>query len=628
MKKIKYFLSFIRVKTIVSLILILTAGGMIITISNLNLYRQLRTNVYQNYSATLTNTLNQYGNAADTIDTYYVSYLQNTSAIYDLKQNRNDTAYSVAKTRVRMDMENTIQLYPFSDLFYCYIENQDDFFTTASKLRYPETQQIISYILGEEYRASADNNLWNICFIEQTSYLLRSYHNGKVEIGLCIALTNLFPTPDLFEDDFLSTLYFVDEDSHVLASARYGDSDVSADNRIITQQADKNTLIQIPLGISDIQLCAVINQSNILLKNVKTTSANNLLIIIAVLGMVAIFIYSMLRIYLYKPVKSIIEATGQIVDGRLDTRLDENNPTREIAQISRQFNQVILQLTTLKISLYEEKIHYQESLLEQLRLQLNPHLLLNSLNMIYTMNRRQHHDVAQQFTLCLIKHFRYVLRKNHKLAPLNSEMEFVENYLEIMNLQYPDYFLYKIENTINPQRRASILLPPLIIQNLAENSVKYGLLQDKPLHFSIYLAEECREGHYWIRIVIQDDGGGFPSEKLAYFNALAAGGMQVNARTPDYMKVNDHTPEQMRNHANTPDCTEAYANTPDRMQNHPNTPDRMKVKTEHTGIGIRNLIIRLQLLYDGKARVHFSNDTGAIVVLEFPSVWPYENKEN
>lgn len=589
MKKIKYLLSFIRIKTILSLIIILTAGGAIITISNFYLYQQLRTNVYQNYSATLTNTLDQYRNAADTIDTYYVSYLQNTSAIYDLKQKRNDTAYSIAKTRVRIDMENTIQLYPFSDLFYCYIENQNDFFTTSSKLRYSETQLLTSYILSDEYRTASEDNLWNICFINHKAYLLRSYHNGKIEIGLCIALTNLFPAPDLFEDDFLSSLYFMDGNSRVLASASYGTSDSGItrlpETGTVTQfptdessHSRGNALIQIPLGISNIILCAVVNQSNLLIKNVKTTSANNLLIIIAVFGMVAFFIYKMFQGYLYKPVQSIIEATGQIADGRLDTRLDENDPTREIAQISRQFNKVILQLTTLKISLYEEKIHYQESLLEQLRLQLNPHLLLNSLNMIYTMNRQKHHDVAQQFTLCLIKHFRYVLRKNHNLVPLNSEMEFVENYLEIMNLQYPDYFLYKIENTINPERRTSILLPPLIIQNLAENSVKYGLLQDNPLHFSIHLAEECRDGHNWTIIIINDDGEGFSSDDLKYFNALAAG--------------------------------------------------EMKEEPGHAGIGLRNLIIRLQLLYDGRAMVHFSNKGGAVVTLEFPSVWPYENREN
>lgn len=76
-----------------------------------------------------------------------------------------------------------------------------------------------------------------------------------------------------------------------------------------------------------------------------------------------------------------------------------------------------------------------EAELKNLKNQLNPHFLLNTLNNIYALIAFDT-DKAQKAVQELSKLLRYVLYENQEIyVPLSREAEFIRNYIELMKIR-------------------------------------------------------------------------------------------------------------------------------------------------------------------------------------------------
>ena len=92
-----------------------------------------------------------------------------------------------------------------------------------------------------------------------------------------------------------------------------------------------------------------------------------------------------------------------------------------------------------------------EQQLEYLKYQINPHFLMNTLNNIHALVDIDP-EKAKTTIVELSKMMRFMLYEGNKqLVPLNREMEFLDTYIELMNLRYTD----KVRITVNtPPLRA------------------------------------------------------------------------------------------------------------------------------------------------------------------------------
>lgn len=86
--------------------------------------------------------------------------------------------------------------------------------------------------------------------------------------------------------------------------------------------------------------------------------------------------------------------------------------------------------------------------LKNLKSQLNPHFLFNTLNNIYALIPIDR--TKAQFAVHSLSHMlRYVLYENNQnYIPLEKEIQFVRNYVELMELRLPD----RVETTVDPAR--------------------------------------------------------------------------------------------------------------------------------------------------------------------------------
>lgn len=208
-----------------------------------------------------------------------------------------------------------------------------------------------------------------------------------------------------------------------------------------------------------------------------------------------------------KPIRAIVIALEEIQADNIEYRMDYQGTTKEFETVSENFNKMASEIRNLRIESYEKDIQKLEIEKGNLRLQMNPHLLLNSLNIIYSMIQAEKTSTALKYILHLVEYFRYVLRKNEELVPVEQEIQFVKNYLEIQAVRFPDKFsfVYDVE-----KKAEKAMIPALLVQNFIENSVKYGMKMQE--NIEIILQVTCRDEK--LQISICDTGNGIAEERL------------------------------------------------------------------------------------------------------------------
>ena len=113
--------------------------------------------------------------------------------------------------------------------------------------------------------------------------------------------------------------------------------------------------------------------------------------------------------------------------------------------------------------------------LQNLRNQLNPHFLLNTLNNIYALIAFDP-EKAQVAVGELSKLLRHALYDNQKhFVPLYKEVEFIENYIDLMKMRVTNNV--KINTNIDIDEDDSTPIAPLIFISLIENAFKHGISQ-------------------------------------------------------------------------------------------------------------------------------------------------------
>lgn len=134
-----------------------------------------------------------------------------------------------------------------------------------------------------------------------------------------------------------------------------------------------------------------------------------------------------------------------------------------------------------------------EAELKNLRNQLNPHFLLNTLNNIYALIAFNT-DKAQAAVQELSRLLRHVLYDNQQdFVTLDKEMDFIRNYIELMRIRLSANVTVETQIDIRPDSRTEIA--PLIFISLIENAFKHGISPTEPSFIRIHFSESPGEVH-------------------------------------------------------------------------------------------------------------------------------------
>jgi two-component system LytT family sensor kinase len=159
------------------------------------------------------------------------------------------------------------------------------------------------------------------------------------------------------------------------------------------------------------------------------------------------------------------------------------------------------------------KLEEQERLLLRARMtalqnQINPHFLFNTLNSISSLVRVAP-DTARELIIKLASILRRLLHSSDAFVPLQEEIDFIDNYLDIEVVRFGRDKL-KVVKELDPDS-LGVMVPSMLLQPLVENSIKHGL-SSKIDGGSIFLRSQLSEEH--VTIEVEDDGVGMASAQL------------------------------------------------------------------------------------------------------------------
>ncbi|MFI5228338.1 MAG: sensor histidine kinase [Gemmatimonadales bacterium] len=139
------------------------------------------------------------------------------------------------------------------------------------------------------------------------------------------------------------------------------------------------------------------------------------------------------------------------------------------------------------------------SKLDALRSQLRPHFLFNTLNAISGLVPQG--DNAHRMILRLSSLLRRSLDEDSHEVPLQAELTFLNDYLDIQRLRFGDQLVIDVD--MEPSALVA-RVPVFLLQPLLENAIEYGESDDG--HTTVRLSAR-RDGDQLV-IRIEDDGPG------------------------------------------------------------------------------------------------------------------------
>ncbi len=143
-----------------------------------------------------------------------------------------------------------------------------------------------------------------------------------------------------------------------------------------------------------------------------------------------------------------------------------------------------------------------------LRMQFQPHFLLNSLNAVSVIVRDRDTVTATRILDHLGAMLRRVMRSDRPPeVPLSEELEFVRQYLAVEEIRFPDRLrpAFDVDESL-----MDALVPEFILQPLVENAIRHGL--SRRMEATLLRIQARRENESVI-LSVTDDGPG-PSSAI------------------------------------------------------------------------------------------------------------------
>ncbi|MDO4328064.1 MAG: histidine kinase [Lachnospiraceae bacterium] len=201
------------------------------------------------------------------------------------------------------------------------------------------------------------------------------------------------------------------------------------------------------------------------------------------------------------PVIQLSQKMHLVEQGDLSIRVKEKG-AREIRVLQGSFNRMLDRIVGLMEEVQLQERKKREAEIDALQAQINPHFLFNVLSSI-RWAAAANEPVVEDMVLDLSALLKMTMKKGADLVPIKESVQILEKYVHLHNLRQHRKVSLKV---FVDERVRELLLPRLLLQPLAENSIIHGLgnkLEDGHIEVRIFAQDEM------LRIRVADDGIGF-----------------------------------------------------------------------------------------------------------------------
>ncbi|MBQ1491448.1 MAG: histidine kinase [Blautia sp.] len=345
------------------------------------------------------------------------------------------------------------------------------------------------------------DNLWHLQKVFGETYLVRYAQDKSFYYGAVLGLSRL--EEEIREKGQFTSLEVSFEEIETLpASGRIGSSSYSERSQLcLNLDVDRAECLR------------------------SLSIWTRVLLLMAALFVVAVpLLYTQLKKLIVGPLAVLNEGFGEIEGGNRDFRMPPSERTLEYAEAYASLNHLVEHMEELRLFGVEKELEKNKLELDNLRLQIRPHFLLNTFNLIYNLIHTPEGAAgAGELILYLSDYFRYMFRTDRDLELFDHELSLVEGYFRAAQIRYPG----GVELSVDVDPELSLVrVPPLLLHNFVENVVLHALSPDRCVHIQLVgrywpPAEWEAQGHCFVgkrsgmvEFEISDDGNGMSEEEV------------------------------------------------------------------------------------------------------------------
>lgn len=407
-----------------------------------------------------------------------------------------------------LDQSNFTNAYLYSmnqkTLYHAFSETTDTDFSDIT-----ESQWITTIIRSHEFHAS-------LYTFGQTASLscvipIRNVNANRFT-GYCMGKISLRFFTDIFSlcDYPYGTLYLCDADGNIIHSTD-SESKPPLDIGKISPSADLQTfdhsLIYCQsIPKSDFRVISICPNNIYSFANTNTFFVSLAISLLCILLTLTGTVF-LLRRFLH-PVRSLAN-TMALADPDHLKPVPLSGRQDEIGVLEEKYNDMILRINDMIETQYRSDLAVKDAQLHALQLQINPHFVNNTLQMIGTLAAER--DMMDIYSLlsAFSRMFYYCLKFKKETVLLNDELDYLRDYIEIQNGRFPDKLLFHSDID---SRCGLLEIPKMSLQPIIENSFAHSFTGiDRKWEIKI-------EAHYYetyYQVVISDNGCGMNEEILA-----------------------------------------------------------------------------------------------------------------
>lgn len=346
------------------------------------------------------------------------------------------------------------------------------------------------------------------------------------------------------DDDYMKDSYLLialDEESvqKSYGQAGYNGSEsvlVNEDNEIISatdegmlgqiyEQEDEYQNITYDISYKGWKLVNMIPKATYLR---ETKSLRNFGIVLAILALLG---GSLVAVHWSKkytnPIQILMEQMESVGREQLDIVKPEKAGLPELDHLNEEFYYTVQKLKDYIRKLQEVEQEKAREELLALQYQINPHFLYNSLNSIRWMALMTNNTKVADSLVTLSKVIMPILRNPDFTWELKNELEFLKNYMDMMEIRYGNSMDYQLKCEENLEEE---IIPRFILQPVIENCFVHGGSNTEIR--KIFLRIKKRDKFY---IEVQNTGVHLSEEKLDEITQ----GMHMQEKTGNHIGLSN-----------------------------------------------------------------------------------------
>ncbi len=227
------------------------------------------------------------------------------------------------------------------------------------------------------------------------------------------------------------------------------------------------------------------------------------------------------------PIEEMIETMGKVEEGDLSVRLNFERAD-EIGQLGKAFDSMTKRVKELMERIEEEKHSLWIAETRSLSLQMNPHFLYNTLDLIKWNAKLGKNQEIVSITVHLGRVLRRIMNTKSDLVEISYEMEIIYSFVEIQKKHYGERLSLEVDIE---EELMGLYIPKLILQPIVENAIVHGFAgTTETCRIRIVGKRRQREGDPvsgsgFVVFRIEDDGIGMSEQELEHVLEFKQEGM-------------------------------------------------------------------------------------------------------